>query len=299
MALLGERATPDQIAAAEKIYGLDRPIWEQYVKFLGQAVTLNFGSSQQTQRPVLEEIGRRLPATIELSLAALLFALIVGVPLGYLAARRHNGWLDRLAVTGSLVGISVPVFFLAFIMKWIFAVHWRILPSDGRQNIRLDVDHPTGFYVLDGLLTGNPEATWDAAMHLVLPAFCLGTIPLAIVTRITRAAVLDVLNEDYVRTAQSKGLTSTVIRNRHVLRNALLPVLTIAGLQLGLLLSGAVLTETVFGIAGMGSFMASAIFARDYNTIEGFILLAAVLVVCVNLLIDVLYGLVDPRVRVR
>lgn len=298
-AILGEKATPESIASFNRAYGLDRPLWEQYVNFLGRAVRLDFGVSVQTQQPVWDEINRRFPATIELSLAALLFAVLIGVPLGYMAARRYGSWLDNILVSTSLLGVVIPVFVLGYLLKYVFAVKLGWLPDSGRQDIRLDSPHPTGFYVLDGLLTGNLGASLDAFSHLILPGIALGTIPLAIVARITRASVLDVVHEDYVRTAEAKGLTRGTVRQRHILRNAMLPVVTIIGLQAGLLLSGAILTETVFAIPGMGSFMKDAIFKHDYSTIEGFILFSSVIYVLINLAVDIAYGLLDPRVRVR
>lgn len=298
--LLGERATREKIDLINRQLGLDQPIHEQYLRFLGRALRLDFGTSVQTNQPVVDEMLRRFPATFELGVLALLIAVAVGVPLGYFAARRAGTWLDSATITGSLVGITIPVFFLAYMLKYVFAVHLGWLPNTGRQEARmLDVEHPTGFYVLDGLLTGNPAAFWDALLHLVLPAVALATIPLAIITRITRAAVLDVLNEDYVRTAEAKGLTARTVTRRHVLRNALLPVTTVIGLQFGLLMSGAILTETVFAFPGVGKFVADAIPTRDYASLQGFILVIAVLFVLINLLVDVAYGLIDPRVRVR
>lgn len=301
VALLGERATPEKIAQINRIYGLDRPWYEQYVSFLERAVQLNFGSSIRTQRPVTEEFLRLFPATVELSLAAGIFAVGLGIPLGYLAARRHTTLLDNVSVTGSLIGVTVPVFFLGYLLRYVFAVKLGWLPATGRQDSRefLDAAHPTGFYVLDGILTGNPAAAWDAAKHLILPGIALGTIPLAIITRITRASVLDVVHEDYVRAAEAKGLLKRTITRRHVLRNAMLPVITVTGLQVGLLLSGAVLTETVFAFDGVGRFLNLAISNRDFSVIQGFILIIAVIVVVVNLLVDIAYGLVDPRVRAR
>lgn len=298
-AILGEKATPEQIAQFNKAYGLDKPLWEQYLSFLGRAVRLDFGVSVQTQQPVWDEINRRFPATIELSVMALLFAVLIGIPLGYLAARKYGSWLDRTLVTSSLVGVVIPIFVLGYLLKYVFAVKLGVLPDSGRQDIRLEAVHPTGFYIFDGLITGNLGAAFDAFKHLILPGIALGTIPLAIIARITRASVLDVVNEDYVRTAEAKGLTKQTVRSRHILRNAMLPVVTIIGLQAGLLLSGAILTETVFAIPGMGSFMKDAIFKHDYSTIEGFILFSSVIYVLINLVVDIAYGLLDPRVRVR
>lgn len=299
VALLGERATPEQIARIESLYGLDRPLYEQYFSFVRRAAQLDFGASIRTNQPVIDEIQRRFPATIELSVAAMIFAVGIGIPLGYFAARRYGTWLDNLSVSGSLLGITIPVFFLAFLLKYVFAVKLGILPTSGRQDVRLIVDHPTNFYVLDGLVTGNLNAAWDAVRHLILPAVALGTIPLAIIVRITRASVLDVVHEDYVRTAEAKGLVKGTITRRHVLRNAMLPVATIIGLQTGLLLSGAILTETVFAFPGVGSFVFGAISFRDYAVLQGFILFIAVIYVLVNLVVDISYGFIDPRVRVR
>lgn len=298
-ALLGERATAQSVAAVKHAYGLDRPLILQYWSFLTHAVRLDFGNSIYTQRTVGFEIAHRFPATIELSVAAMVFAVGVGIPLGYIAAQRYQSWLDNLSVVGSLFGISIPVFFLAYLLKYLFAVKLHWLPSIGRLSPTSDIAHPTNFYTLDALLDGNFSAFVDAVKHLVLPGIALGTIPLAIVARITRAAVLEVVNEDYVRTAEAKGLTRNVIRRRHVLRNAMLPVSTVIGLQTGLLLSGAVLTETVFAWNGMGSFLAQAIFNRDYPVLEGGILFVAVVFVLVNLVVDISYGFIDPRVRVR
>ena len=298
-ALLGERATPERIAAINRAYGLDQPIWVQYWRYLKQIVRFDFGDSIQTGRPVTSVLRTQFPGTIELSIAALIFAVGIGIPLGYFAARRQGGVLDSLSVVGSLVGVTVPVFFLAFLLKYVFAVKLGWLPPSGRQNVRIEATHVTNFFVLDGLITREFDASWDAVKHLILPGIALGTIPLAIIVRITRAAVLDVVNEDYVRTAEAKGLTTAVIRRRHVLRNAMLPVTTTIGLQLGLLLSGAILTETVFAFPGIGQEIFSAINNKDYALLQGAILVIAILYVLINLVVDVLYGVLDPRVRVR
>jgi peptide/nickel transport system permease protein len=298
-AILGEKATPEKIAQFNHAYGLDRPLHEQYWLFLKRAVHLDLGVSATTQQPVLDEINRRFPATIELSVVAIIFAVALAIPLGYVAARRYGSWLDQVLISGSLLGVVIPVFVLGYLLKYVFAIKLGILPDSGRQDVRLVTSHPTGFYILDGFLVGDPGASWDAFKHMILPGIALGTIPLAIITRITRAAVLDVINEDYVRTAQAKGLTTRVIRNQHILRNGMLPVVTIIGLQAGLLLSGAILTETVFAIPGMGSFVKDAIFNHDYSTIQGFVLFSAIIYVMINLLVDISYGLLDPRVRVR
>lgn len=296
-ALLGERATPERIAEVRQTYGLDRPVHEQYLSYLGRVAEGDLGVSAISQRPVVEEIGRRFPGTVELAGAAVLFAVSVGIPLGYVAARRQGSWIDHASTVGSLVGIAIPVFALGYLLKYVFSVRLGWLPGTGRASPTSFAEHPTGFYVLDGILTGDLGASWDAVKHLVMPAIALGTIPLAFITRITRAAVLEVSNEDYVRTAEAKGLHRRVISRRHVLRNAMLPVATVIGLQTGLLLSGAVLTETVFAFNGMGSFLAEAVFNRDYAVLQGGILFLAVVFVLVNLVVDLAYGVLDPRVR--
>ena len=296
-ALLGERATPERIEQVRQAYGLDRPVLAQYGSYLGRVVQGDFGASIQTQRPVLEEIGNRFPATVELTLAAMLIAVVVGIPLGFVAGRRPGSWIDGGSTVGSLLGVAVPVFVLGYLLKYVFAVRLGVLPSSGRQDVALVTEHPTGFYVLDGLLTGDPRAAWDALKHLVLPGIALGSIPLAIITRITRASVQEVGNEDYVRTAEAKGMTQAVVTRRHVLRNAMLPIATVVGLQTGLLLSGAILTERVFAFGGLGSFMADAVFQRDFPVLQGGILFLATVFVLVNLVVDLSYGLLDPRVR--
>lgn len=298
-ALLGERATPEAVERINQLYGFDKPLVEQYLTWLGQLLQGNFGTSTRTGVPVLEEFALRFPATIELTVLALLIAVGIGIPLGYVAARHQGRLLDHTTVVVSLLGVTIPVFFLAFLLKWLFAVQLGIFPSAGRQTPSMIATHPTGFYVLDGLVTREWDAAWDALAHLVLPALALGSIPLAIIARITRASVIEVQNADYVRTARAKGLGPARLRTRVVLRNAMLPVSTTIGLQVGLLLSGAVLTETVFAFNGIGSFLAAAVFNLDYAVLQGFILFIAVVYALANLAVDVSYGLIDPRMRVR
>ena len=298
-AALGERATPEAIARYNELFGLDQPLYVQYLRFLGRALQLDFGTSARTGRPVTDEFLERMPGTIELTVVAMVFAIGVGIPLGYLAARRHGSWLDSTSVIASLLGVTVPVFFLAYLLRLLFAVELGWLPGSGRQEVRIDATRITNFYVLDGLITREWDAAWDAFLHLLLPALALATIPFAVIFRITRASVLDVLDEDYVRTAEAKGLTTRVIRARHVLRNAMLPVVTTIGLQIGGLLSGAVLTETVFSYRGVGDALATAFREKDYPVLQVLILAAAVIFVLVNLLVDIAYALIDPRIRTR
>ncbi|MDQ4124112.1 MAG: ABC transporter permease [Actinomycetota bacterium] len=299
IALLGERATEESVEAIERELGLDKPIHEQYLTYAGNLVTGDLGASIQTRRPVLDELKQRFPATIELGIAAMLFAILAGVPLGYIAAKRYQGVLDQTSLVASLIGISFPIFFLALILKYVFAVKLGWLPSIGRLDVTRTLEHPTGFYTIDALVAGDFPAFMDAVRHLILPAVALGTIPLAIVARITRAATLDVLSEDYVRTARAKGLDPSVVDRRHIMRNAMLPVVTIVGLQTGLLLTGAILTERVFAWPGLGTMIINAISFRDYAVLQGGLVFFALIIVLVNLLVDVSYAFLNPRIRYR
>jgi peptide/nickel transport system permease protein len=295
--LLGERATPARIAAFRHQYGLDKPVYEQYFAYVREIGEAHFGYSISTRRKVITEFRERFPATIELAFAAIVFATLIGIPLGFIAAKRYGGPLDHASLVGSLLGISTPVFFLAVILKYIFAIKLGWMPSVGRISVLIETKHPTHFYVLDALIERDWHALWDVLKHLLLPAIALGSIPLAIIARITRAAVLDVQNEDYVRTARAKGLAPRLVDRRHVLRNAMLPITTIIGLQTGLLLSGAVLTETVFQIPGVGRWLTEAIFNRDYPVLQSGILFLAIVFVVVNLLVDISYAILNPRIR--
>jgi peptide/nickel transport system permease protein len=295
--LLGERATPQLVEAYRHRYGLDKPVYVQYWSYLKTTASGDLGVSVASRRTVVDEIKARFPATVELALAAMFFAITVGVPLGFFAAKKYGSAFDHASLVGSLIGISIPIFFLAIILKYIFAIRLGWLPSVGRISITNDAEHPTNFYILDAIITRDWATLWDVIKHLILPAIALGSIPLAIIMRITRASVLDVQNEDYVRTARAKGLSPQTVDRRHVLRNALLPVTTIIGLQTGLLLSGAVLTETVFAWPGMGSWLRDAIFNRDYPVLQGGILFLAVVFVLVNLIVDVSYAFINPRIR--
>jgi peptide/nickel transport system permease protein len=300
-AMLGERATPATRAALERQFGLDEPIWVQYTKFLGRVVQGDFGASTGLLpgRDAFDVFLQRLPATIELSFFALVLAVSIGIPMGYIAARRKGTTVDNISVISSLIGVAVPVFFLAFMLKYYLAIDNNWLPVSGRQSGGLDATRVTGFFVLDGVLTQEWDAAWDALKHLILPALALATIPFAVIFRITRAAVLDVLDEDYVRTAESKGLSARVIRSRHVLRNALVPVVTTIGLQIGGLLAGAVLTEKVFAFGGVGEALAISFERRDYAVLQVLLMAAATIYVVVNLLVDIAYAFIDPRVRTR
>jgi peptide/nickel transport system permease protein len=298
-ALLGERLTPESKAQIEEQYGLDDPVHVQYLRYLKTTVgDRDLGTSITSRRPVGEELKQRFPATIELAVAAMIFAMVLGVPLGYVAAKRYGGPVDQASLVVSLLGVSIPIFFLAILLKYVFAIKLGLLPTVGRISVLIDLEHPTNFYVLDAIIAGDPEALWDVLKHLILPAIALGSIPLAIVARITRASTLDVQNEDYVRTARAKGLPPRTVDVRHIFRNAMLPIATIVGLQAGLLLSGAVLTETVFAWPGIGTWLVEAIETRNYPVLQGGILFVSLVFVLVNLIVDVSYALINPRIRV-
>jgi len=300
-AILGERATPETRAALSQALGLDEPVHIQYLRFLQRAASGEFGASTAVLpgRDAFDIFLTRLPATIELSICAMIIAIVLAIPLGYLAAKRHGSAFDNGTVVLSLIGVAVPVFFLAFLLKYWFAIETPIFPVSGRQDSALGCTRVTGFFVLDGLLTRELDCSTSALRHLVLPSIALATIPFAVLFRITRASVLDVLDEDYVRTAESKGLTAQTIRARHVMRNALLPVITTIGLQTGGLLAGAVLTETVFNFGGIGSTLQQAFDQRDYAVLQVLIIAAAAIYVVVNLIVDISYAVIDPRVRIR
>jgi len=257
----------------------------------------DLGRSILSKRPISDEIRVRFPATIELSICALAVALVVGVPAGMISATRRNSIFDNVAMVGSLLGISMPIFWLGLMLNWLFAVQLGWLPSVTRLDAAIELQRITNLLILDSLLTGNAEALLNAVQHLILPAIALGTIPMAIIARMTRSAMLEVLEQDYVRTARAKGLKERVVITRHALKNALLPVITIVGLQVGVLLSGAVLTETIFAWPGIGRWLYLSILSRDYPIVQGMALFITVLFLLVNLLVDVSYALVDPRIR--
>jgi peptide/nickel transport system permease protein len=296
-AMLGERATAESVARVRQQLGLDRPIHEQYLIYVSRALRGDLGTSVLRQEPVTRELIRRFPATIELSLGAILFALLVGIPSGILSATRRGSWIDSLSMLLALTGVSMPIFWLGLMLSFLFAVllHW--LPTSGRLTATVQYQPLTNLVLLDSLLQGNGTLLVDALRHLVLPAVALGTIPMAIIARMTRSAMLETLGQDYIRTAQAKGLRQRTVILRHALRNALLPVITVVGLQVGILLAGAILTETIFAWPGIGRWIVEAIYARDYPIVQGVTLFIASIFVLVNLTVDVLYAFVDPRIH--
>ena len=295
-AILGQHATPELVAKITASQGLDRPIYEQYFEYIGRLFHGDFGSSFVDGRQVLDTFLIRFPATIELTIGALIFAVGLGIPLGRLAARHPNSWTDGIVTAISLLGISIPVFVLGYTLVFFFGVELHWLPTFGQIDLRLDVPPVTHFAVIDAILAGHWYVI-DALAHLVLPSIALGTIPLAVITRITRAAVIDVSNEDYVRTARAKGLTDRRVNDRHIMRNAWLPVTTVIGLQVGALLAGAVLTETVFSWNGVGSWVVTSIQNHDYIVVQSLVLIFASIFLLVNLIVDVGYAFLNPRIR--
>lgn len=296
-ALLGQHATPELREQIRAQMGLDKPLYEQYFIYLGQLAQGDLGKSVINNRPVIDELVRRFPATVELTAAALLFAIGLGIPLGRLAARFPQRWPDGVVTFISLLGISIPIFVLGYTLQYFFGAQLQWLPATGRINPRLGIDVVTNLMLVDTLLVGRLEAFADALLHLILPAIALGSIPLAIITRITRASVLDVSNEDYVRTARAKGLAERRVDSRHVMRNAWLPVVTVIGLQVGGLLAGAVITETVFSWSGVGSYIVNAIQDHDYLVVQSTILVFALIFLVVNLGVDIAYAFLNPRIR--
>jgi peptide/nickel transport system permease protein len=295
--ILGARADPESIAALRKELGLDRPLLVQYVAFLSGAVRGDFGRSYRSNTPVIAEIAARFPATIELAIAAMAIAVVAGVIFGTLAAVRRHSILDYLSSTVVLLGVSLPTFWLGLILIIIFGLWLRWLPISGRVNPRLGADPSLPFLTLTSLVQGNWAVAKDALRHLILPALTLAAWPAAIVARMTTASLIESLGQDYVRTARGKGLPERLIVVSHAARNALLPVLTVVGLEFGTLLGGAVVTETIFSWPGLGQLTVTAIGARDYQVVQGVVVLLGAVFVLLNLLVDVLYAVLDPRIR--
>ena len=295
--ILGQQATQEQVQQLRVHMGLDKPIIVQYALFLKDAVTGNLGESIATGRPVTTELLVRFPATLELTAFAMLVAILVGVPVGVISAVKQYSILDKVTSVIALAGISMPIFWLAMILIVIFGVKLELLPFPGRLSSGLSIQAFTGLVLVDSLLSGNFAGFWDGLKHLIMPALALGTIPMAVVMRMTRSSMLEVMNEDYVRTARAKGVVPWRVVFKHALRNAMLPTVTVIGLQVGLLMGGAIVTETIFSWPGVGQIAYESINRRDYAMIQGVVLYGALLFVLVNLLVDILYAVLDPRVR--
>ena len=295
--LLSEEASPQDIADARRRWGLDQPIYVQYLRFLANILSGDLGTSFRYADPVITLIGERLPATIELAIASLLIAIILGIPLGVWAGAKPNSWADNLGSMFGFFGISMPNFWFGIMLILVISGYFNWLPSSGRSTYGVAQGSETGFYIIQSLAAGNMKAAWDGIKYVIMPAIALGTGMMGLIMRVTRSSVLEIMNEDYVRTARAKGLGERTVLWRHVLRNALVPIITVVGLELGTLLSGSIIVETVFAWPGSGSLLIAAIQSRDYPLITGTVLTYTIAFVVINFTIDILYALIDPRIR--
>jgi peptide/nickel transport system permease protein len=297
--ILGQLATKEAIADLTRELGLDQPWYVQYFTYLGGLLTGDLGESLRTKSAISSEIWPYLAATMELSFVAMLIAIVIGVNAGIVSAWFQNSWFDYGAMVLALVGVSMPIFWLGLMEQWLFAINLDILPTSGREEVRNPIDAITNFYIIDTLIQGRTDQFVEVLKHLVLPAMALATIPMAIIARITRSTMLEVMRSDFIRTARAKGLSMFWVVYKHSLKNAIIPVLTIIGLQTGLLLGGAILTETIFSWPGIGRYIYEAINYRDYPVIQSGILIIALIFVLINLVVDLLYAAIDPRIKYR
>ena len=297
--LLGERATEQALQEIREHLGLNEPLYVQYGMFLKRLMKGDLGETIWTRQKVWIEVKQRFPATIELSLVALFISCFLGITLGIISATKQYSIFDYLSMIGALLGVSMPIFWLGLVFMMIFSINLGWLPISGRLGIDFEIETITNFYIIDAVLTRNWPALKDALWHIIMPAFTLSTIPTAIVARMTRSAMLEVLRQDYIKTAKAKGLSQFSVIFKHALRNALIPVVTIIGLQFGVLLGGAILTETIFAWPGVGKWMYDAVMKRDYMVIQGGTLFIAAFFVVINLAVDVLYAVINPRISVR
>lgn len=295
--MLGDRVTEESRILLEERLGLNEPLPVQYWQWLSGAIRGDFGRSIRSNQPVIEEIMERLPATVELTVVALFIAVVFGIIFGVSAARHRNTFIDQSMIGFSLLGVSIPIFWLGMMLIYFFAVVLGWLPVSGRLTMGTGIVHVTGLYLVDSLLAGNMDAFMDALKHLLLPAFSLATVSLALVVRITRSSMLDVLSEDYIRTARAKGVLERKVIYTHALKNALIPVVTVVGLQLAKLMGGAILTETVFSWPGIGRLLVTSISFRDYPVVQGVVFFVAVAFILINIIVDLFYAYLDPRIR--
>jgi dipeptide transport system permease protein len=296
---VGERGiSPERLAQFRHELGLDQPVWKQFLDYMGQLLQGDFGTSLSTNAKVLHEFLALFPATLELGLFAMIFATVIGVPAGAIAAARRGTLFDQTLMGLSVDGYSMPIFWWGLLLIMFVGERWGLTPVSGRIDlIKHYIEPVTGFMVIDAWLSGQAGAVKDALHHLVLPGIVLGTIPLAVIARMTRSSMLEVLSEDYVRTARAKGLPAWRVIGLHALRNAMIPVITVIGLQVGTLMAGAVLTETIFSWPGVGKWLIESIGRRDYPALQGGVMLISTLVILVNLAVDLTYGLINPRIR--
>jgi peptide/nickel transport system permease protein len=297
--ILGEKASKESKQELRLQLGLDKPIYQQYMTYMGKLLQGDMGNSIRTKSSIAKEIKPYLAATLELTFVSMAIAIFIGVNAGIISAWRQNSWFDYASMVIALIGVSMPIFWLGLMEQWIFAVKLGWLPSGGRMNVRDPIEAVTGLNVLDSLLTGRPDQLFTAISYLLLPSLALATIPMAIIARITRSSMLEVMRADFIRTARAKGLSQFLVVYKHALKNSLIPVVTVVGIQSGLLLGGAVLTETIFAWPGVGRYIYDAIGFRDYPVIQSGILVIAFIFVMINLVVDLLYSWIDPRIRYR
>ncbi len=297
--LLGERATDEALEQIREHLGLNEPLYIQYGLFLKRLMKGDLGETIWTRQKVWIEVKERFPATLELSVVALFISCILGIVLGIISATRQYSFFDYISMLGALIGVSMPIFWLGLVFMLIFSINLAWLPISGRLSVGIDLHTITNFYILDAVLTGNWAALRDALWHIIMPAFTLSTIPTAIIARMTRSAMLEVLRQDYIKTAKAKGLSYFKVVYKHALRNAMIPVITTIGLQFGVLLCGAILTETIFAWPGVGKWMYDAVMQRDYMVIQGGTLFIATLFIVINLAVDVLYAVINPRISIQ
>ncbi len=295
--LAGEHATEEYVQATRERWGLDKPMYVQYYIWFKSLLRGDLGRSITTHSPVVEEIFNRFPATLELSLFAMFLAIVIGILAGIISAIRQYHFFDYFSMTVALFGISMPVFWLGLMLMFVFGLWLDILPISGRINVMIPLQNITGLYVLDSILTLNFQALGSSLLHLILPSIALGTIPMAMIARITRSSLLEIIRQDFIRTERAKGLPERMVIFKHALKNALIPIITVIGMEFGLLLGGAILTETVFAWPGLGRYTVDAVYARDYPAIQGSVLFIAFIFVVVNLITDVLYAYINPRIR--
>lgn len=297
--ILGQRATEEAIAALTTKLGLDQPLYIQYFEYIKGLLTGDLGESIRTKTAISDEIWPYLAATIELTLVAMIIAIVIGVNAGIISAWFQNSWFDYTAMVLALIGVSMPIFWLGLMEQWAFSLQLDLLPTTGRENVRDPVESITSLYLIDTLINGRTDQFVTVLKHLILPSVALATIPMAIIARITRSSMLEVMRSDFIRTARAKGVKMFWVVYKHSLKNAVIPVLTVIGLQTGLLLGGAILTETIFGWPGIGRYIYEAINYRDYPVIQSGILVVATFFVFINLIVDLLYAVIDPRIKYR
>jgi len=297
VAMLGEKANPQSVKDLREQMGLDKPLYMQYYIYMNNILHGDFGRSANSYEPVWREFADRFPATLELATTAMIIATILGILAGIISAIKRYSIFDYTSMFGALAGVSMPVFWLGLLLIYFFSVKLGWLPVSGRLGYEFDIEHVTGLYLVDSLIAKDYEAFWDALKHLILPAVALGTIPMAIIARMTRSSMIEVMKEEYIKTARAKGCSRFQVVAVHALRNALMPVVTIIGLMLGSLFAGSILTETTFSWPGIGKWLVNAVYQRDFPVIQSATLIIATMFIVINLIVDLLYALINPKIR--